>query len=79
MDANPDHDRTQLSRALGEAVVRIWGGLPPDIQQHLFEEAVTAQGESLRPQLALFLHEHHPRTCATVKARAMLEPDSLGG
>ena len=33
----------------------------------------------MRPRLAIYLHEKHPRTCAAVKARAMLEPDSLGG
>jgi hypothetical protein len=79
MDAIPVDNRQQISRALGEAVLRLWGDLPPQIQQHLFEEAVTSQGETLRPRLALFLHANHPRTCATIKARAMLEPDSLGG
>jgi hypothetical protein len=68
----------QLSQALGEAVVRIWGLLPPEVQQHLFEEA-TSQAEETRSQLALFLHGKHPRTCASLKANAMLEPDSLGG
>ena len=32
----------------------------------------------MRTRLAIYLHEKHPRTCAAVKARAMLEPDSLG-
>jgi hypothetical protein len=68
----------QLSRALGEAVVRIWGMLPPEVQQHLFEEA-TSHGSETRSQLAMFLHDKHPRTCASVKASAMIEPDSLGG
>jgi len=68
----------QLSRALGDAVVRIWGRLPPHLQNRLFEEAVTSQDE-MRPRLAVYLHEKHPRTCAAVKARAILEPDSLGG
>jgi hypothetical protein len=68
----------QLSQALGEAVVRIWGLLPPDVQQHLFEEATSHGGET-RSQLAMFLHGKHPRTCASLKANAMLEPDSLGG
>ena len=68
----------QLSQALGEAVVRIWGLLPPEVQQHLFEEA-TSQAAETRSQLALFLHGKHPRTCASLKANAMLEPDSLGG
>ena len=68
----------QLSRALGEAVVRIWGLLPPDVQQHLFEEA-TSHGAETRTQLALFLHGKHPRTCDSLKANAVIEPDSLGG
>jgi len=60
-------------------VVRIWGRLPPCLQNRLFEEAVTSQDEKLRPRLAVYLHEKHPHTCAALKARAMLEPDSLGG
>ncbi len=69
----------QLARALGDAVVRIWGRLPADLQNRLFEEAVISQDERIRPRLAVYLHEKHPRTCAAVKARAILEPDSLGG
>lgn len=53
--------------ALGQAVIRSWGELPQDVQHRLFEDAViaghhTERDESLREQLALFLHEHHPRT-----------------
>jgi hypothetical protein len=33
----------------------------------------------MRPRLAVYLHGKHPRTCAAIMARAMLEPDSLGG
>ena len=69
---------SQLSQALGEAVVRLWGLLPPDIQHHLFEEAASHSVET-RSQLAVFLHDKHPRTCASIKASAMIEPDSLGG
>jgi hypothetical protein len=69
----------QFSRALGEAVVRIWGHLPNALQSRLFEEAVTSHDGELRPQLAVFLHDKHPRTAAARKARAILEPDSLGG
>jgi hypothetical protein len=25
------------------------------------------------------LHDKHPRTCASLKANAVIEPDSLGG
>jgi hypothetical protein len=79
MDLIAHETSEQLSRALGDAVVRIWGRLPPDLQNRPFEEAVTSQDEKLRPRLAVYLHEKHPRTCAALKARAMLEPDSLGG
>ena len=79
MDLIAHETSEQLSRALGDAVVRIWGRLPPDLQNRLFEEAVTSQDEKLRPRLAVYLHEKHPSTCAALKARAMLEPDSLGG
>jgi hypothetical protein len=70
----------QLTRALGEAVIRIWSNLPQDIQNHLFQEAVTSQGESIRSQLAVFLHDKHSRTADPLgKPRDMPEPDSLGG
>jgi hypothetical protein len=67
----------QLTNALGAAVVQIWSYLPPDIQHELFEEAITCLGERLRHELALFLHDRHIRT--DLRARGMLEPDSLGG
>jgi hypothetical protein len=51
-----------LSRALGEAVVRIWSQLPQEVQERLFEEAVTSRGESIRHELAVLLHDRHPRT-----------------
>ena len=49
----------RLTRALGEAVIRIWSNLPQEVQNHLFQEAVTSQGESIRSQLAVFLHGFH--------------------
>jgi hypothetical protein len=72
----------QLSRALGEAVVRIWSRLPQEVQHNLFEEAIASHGAEhgdTRSQLAMFLHDKHPRTCASIKASAIIEPDSLGG
>jgi hypothetical protein len=70
----------QLTRALGEAVIRIWSNLPQDVQNHLFQEAVASQGESIRSQLAVFLHDKHSRTADPLgKPREMPEPDSLGG
>lgn len=69
----------QLSHALGQAVVKMWGYLPHDLQNRLFKEAVTSANDAMKPQLAVFLHEQHPRTSAARQARAILEPDSLGG
>lgn len=69
----------QFSRALGDAVIRMWGDLPPEFQNRLFKEAIAAQDVRLRPQLAVFLHDKHPRTSSGRQARAILEPDSLGG
>jgi hypothetical protein len=45
----------------------------------LFKEAVAFQGEPGRHQLAVFLHSRHSRTSDSIKARAMPEPDCLGG
>jgi hypothetical protein len=62
---SPSHDH--FIRVLGTAVISAWGKLPAEVQHVLFEEAVSAghQGEpdeSLREQLAVFLHDRHPRT-----------------
>jgi hypothetical protein len=70
----------QLTRALGEAVIRIWSDLPQDVQDRLFKEAVASQGESIRSQLAVFLRDKHERTSDPLgDPREMKEPDSLGG
>ena len=70
----------QVTRALGEAVIRIWSNLPQDVQLHLFQEAVTSQGESIRAELAVFLRDKDPRTSDPLgNPREMTEPDSLGG
>ncbi|MFZ0607177.1 MAG: hypothetical protein WBD53_12380 [Xanthobacteraceae bacterium] len=52
---------------LGAAAADLWSELPHALQQAVFERAVALghQGEgdeSLREQLAKFLHEHHART-----------------
>jgi hypothetical protein len=66
-------------RALGQGVARCWSSLPQQMQQRLFEAAVTSEGEAIRQQLAVYLHGKHERTIDAVQARAMSEPDSLGG
>ena len=67
------------TRALGDAVLKLWGELPTGLQTRLFREATTAQDVKLRPRLAIFLHDQHPRTTAARRVRAIIEPDSLGG
>ncbi|MFY9693342.1 MAG: hypothetical protein WA776_05145 [Xanthobacteraceae bacterium] len=52
---------------LGAAAADLWSALPQDLQHTLFERAIVLghQGEvdeSLREQLAKFLHDHNPRT-----------------
>jgi hypothetical protein len=70
----------QLTRALGEAVIRIWSNLPQEVQDHLFREAVASQGETIRSQLAVFLHDRHQQTLDPLGGpRETTEPDSLGG
>ena len=70
----------QLTRALGEAVIRIWSDLPQDVKDSLFKEAVASRGQSIRSQLAVFVHDNHERTSDPLgDPREMKEPDSLGG
>jgi hypothetical protein len=80
MDPIPRGVAEQLTRSLGEAVVRAWSNLPQEVQHRLFEEAIKSHGETIRPQLATFLHGKHSRTVDPLgKPRDIAEPDSLGG
>ena len=80
VDLIPNVTADQFTRALGDAVIRIWSNLPQEVQNHLFQEAVTSQGESIRSQLAVFLHNKHSRTSDPLgNPRETTEPDSLGG
>ena len=59
----------RFAQVLGEAAIALWSELPQERQQQLFERAVrlghkTERDESLREQLAAFLHNHHERTAA---------------
>ena len=46
---------------LGEAAMAVWGDMPRDIQEALFETAMRER-EDLRHALACLLHQRHPRT-----------------
>ena len=62
-ETNPD----RFAHVLGLAALDLWSERPRELQQTLFERAVvlghqTERDESLREQLAQFLHDHHERT-----------------
>jgi hypothetical protein len=46
---------------IGRAALQLWPDLPRDIQEALFE-AAAPNDEKARHDLAVFLHERHPRT-----------------
>ena len=43
-ETSPSVAADQLTRALGEAVIRIWSDLPQEVQDHLFKGAVASRG-----------------------------------
>lgn len=51
---------------LGHAVIDIWGDIPRDIQEALFETAMKGR-DADRQELARLLHDRHPRTLHPVK------------
>jgi hypothetical protein len=58
---------SRFFQVLGTAAADLWSKLPQDLQHALFERAVVLghkgeRDESLREQLAKFLHDHHART-----------------
>jgi hypothetical protein len=62
-----DENAARYFLALGAAAADLWSNLPHELQHMLFERAVllghqTERDESLREQLAKFLHDHHERT-----------------
>lgn len=66
------HSERSLKEALGSAVVALWTQLPEAIQEKLFEQAVVAghcseRDESLRQELARYLHNHNARTSHPAK------------
>ncbi|MCK9913502.1 hypothetical protein MXD81_30400 [Microbacteriaceae bacterium K1510] len=53
---------SKLMQALGKATVARWGELPQSVQQALFEGAAPIKVDDFREALAVYLHDHHPRT-----------------
>lgn len=66
-----NNDPSRYFLVLGAAAAALWSDLPHPLQQALFERAVvlghqTERDESLREQLAKFLHDHHGGTAERV-------------
>ena len=51
----------RFEHLVGRAALKLWPELPRDLQERMFEDAVGGD-ELLRHHLALYLHDHHPRT-----------------
>ena len=51
----------QAEFLLGQAALRVWGDLPRDGQELLFE-SVVGKDDHMRKLLAIFLHDRHPKT-----------------
>jgi hypothetical protein len=54
-------DTEQLSNLIGSATIEVWGDLPRDLQEAIFEIAARGNPE-IRGALAVMLHERHPKT-----------------
>ena len=61
----------RFQQSIGRAALRLWPDLPREFQEQLFEQAVGAD-ETLRHQLAQYLHDHHPRTAHPAKPTAVV-------
>jgi hypothetical protein len=58
----PMADRQErFANLLGRAAMDVWGDMPRDIQEALFETAMKGQ-DAEREELARLLHDRHPRT-----------------
>ncbi|MBR1174551.1 hypothetical protein JQ617_11340 [Bradyrhizobium sp. KB893862 SZCCT0404] len=51
---------------LGQAAMDVWGDMPRDVQEALFETAMKGHA-SEREALARLLHDRHPRTAHPAK------------
>jgi len=62
-----DDPGARFAEVLGKAAIHVWAEIPAAVQEKLFEHAVvightSERDESLREQLAKYLHDHHART-----------------
>jgi hypothetical protein len=59
----PDpNSEAMFVRALGEAITTQWHAVGQDVQRLIFEAATKDHNPKFREELAVFLHDRHPRT-----------------
>lgn len=63
-------DDLQISALIGRAALKVWADLPAEAQELLFKAAV-ADGAEANP-LAIYLHDHHPRTTHPARPTAIV-------
>ena len=56
----------RFASLLGRAAMAVWGDMPRDIQEALFETAMKGH-DTEREDLARLLHDRHPRTVHPVR------------
>jgi hypothetical protein len=61
---------TGCEALIGHTCLNLWSRFPRDVQELIFETAVEGRDE-LRHELAVFLHERHPRTAHPPKPTAI--------
>jgi hypothetical protein len=61
-----ENSHERFASLLGRAVLDVWGDMPRDIQEALFETAMKGQPAE-REEFARLLHERHPRTLHPAK------------
>jgi hypothetical protein len=59
----------RFAQALGLSALDLWPDLPREIQERIFEHTAGAD-ETLRHELAIYLHDRHPRTAHPAKPTA---------
>jgi hypothetical protein len=54
-------EKSRFALLLGRTIVALWGQLPRDVQELVFESAADGN-DAERDALAIYLHDLHPRT-----------------
>jgi hypothetical protein len=60
MNASPLTDEERFATLLGHGALKVWSDLPREAQERLF--AASVDDGVIANSLAVFLHDHHPKT-----------------